>query len=257
MPRRSRQHQRQEKRKEEQTQILKRIAPKSENQAKYFQSIDSNPYTFVIGPPGTGKTFIALWHGLKLLFDEDSPIERIAVIRPLVEVNNFDEKSLGALPGDSREKLAPWMGAILDSMREVMPEHEMNKLLASKYIEFFNIALCRGRSFVNTFVIIDESQNITVEGDGMKMLLTRLGEGSKMVIAGDLKQSDIGGRKGSALKDAIRKFNNERGFGVCLLEPQDIVRNKLISRILEIYGDYNPNEPGIKLSDIIESKDKK
>lgn len=242
---------RQEKRREENTPHLAPIEPKTLNQKKYFESIENNSYTFVVGPPGTGKTFIALWHGLQCVLNPKHPIKRIAIIRPLVEVDNFDEKALGALPGDAKEKMTPWMGAMMDSMREVLPEHLINRVLNS--IDYYNVALCRGRSFTDTFIIVDEAQNITIEGDGMKMLLTRLGAGSKMVIAGDLKQADIGKRKGSALRDAIKKFHSELGFGVCLLEPKDIQRHKLISRILEKYGDYN-EETGVSLKDILENK---
>lgn len=248
----SRQKQRQEKKQVENTPKLMPVEPKSDNQRKYFDSIASNPYTFVVGPPGTGKTFIALWHALSYVLNPKHPIKRIVVVRPLVEVNNFDEKTLGALPGDAKEKMTPWMGAMLDSMREVLPEFLINKVLNS--IEFYNMSLCRGRSFTNTFIIVDESQNITVEGDGMKMLLTRLGSGSKMVIAGDLKQADIGTRKASALRDAIRKFYGEKGFGVCVLEPGDIVRHALISIILEKYGDYKQDEVGITLKDILKNE---
>jgi len=243
---------RQEKRREESTgPRLTVIEPKSINQQKYFESIEKNAYTFVIGPPGTGKTFIALWHGLKYVLDPNHPIKRIAVVRPLVEVNNFDEKTLGALPGDAKEKMTPWMGAMMDSMKGILPEFLINQALGS--IDYYNIALCRGRSFTDTFIIVDESQNITVEGDGMKMLLTRLGAGSKMIIAGDLKQADIGTRKGSALKDAIQKFYETPGFGTCILSPCDIVRHELLSTILEKYGDYDKNEPPLTMKDILEN----
>lgn len=248
---RSKQKERQDRRREESIPRLQEIEPKSDNQEIYFDSIEDNSYTFVVGPPGTGKTFIALWHGLKCVLDPKNPIKRIAIIRPLVEVTNFDEKALGALPGDVSEKMTPWMGAMMDSMREVLPEHLIKKVMSS--IDYYNMALCRGRSFTNTFIIVDEAQNITIEGDGMKMLLTRLSSGSKMVIAGDLKQADIAKRKTSALMDAIKKFADEPGFGVCLLGPADIVRHRLISRILEKYGDYNKDEPAVTLEDILEN----
>lgn len=253
---RSRQKERQERYQEERRQQnrLMPIEPKSPNQKRYFRSIKQNPYTFVIGPPGTGKTFIAIWHGLRHVYDKNSPINKIVIVRPLVGVSNFDEKELGALPGDAQTKMAPWMGGMIDSMSQVLPEPEIKRLIAQEVICFYPIALCRGRSFVNTFVIIDESQNITVEGDAMKMLLTRLGAGSKMVIAGDIKQSDIGTRKASALKDAIQRFYNCEGFGVCILEPEDIVRNGYISFILEQYGDYDPSEPVVTLDDILEEE---
>lgn len=250
--RRARQDNRQRQAQEQANKRLNHIEPKSINQKKYFRSIRSNPYSFVIGPPGTGKTYIALWHGLKAVFDRNSPITKIAIVRPLVEVQNFDEKSLGALPGDAQQKMTPWMGGMMDALRDFVHEGEIKRLLAQNIIEFYNVALCRGRSFINTFVIIDETQNITVEGDGMKMLLTRLGKGSKMVIAGDLKQSDIRRDKASGLRDAIKKFYDVEGFGVTLLGPGDIVRNELISTILEAYGDYSPDERELDIWDILE-----
>jgi len=250
--RQSKRKARQTERKEKALPQLSNVQPKTENQKTYFKSIRQNPYTFVVGPPGTGKTFIALWHALKAVLDPRNNIEKIVVIRPLVEVKNFDEKSMGALPGDAKQKMAPWMGGMMDSMREVMYEKDVYKMLHN--IDFYNMALCRGRSFTDSFVIIDEAQNITTDGDGMKMLLTRLGRGSKMIVAGDLKQSDLGTNKASALRDAIRKFCDEDGFGISLLEPADIQRNEYISRILEIYGDYNPDEPAVSLQDIKKEK---
>jgi phosphate starvation-inducible PhoH-like protein len=255
MPR-SKQRQRRERREEEkrnkQNSLPMPIEPKSTNQKKYFRSIKANLYTFVVGPPGTGKTFIALWNGLKQYYDKNSPINKIVIVRPLVGVSNFDEQQLGALPGDAQSKMSPWMGGIMDSMRLVLPEGEIKRLIAQEVICFYPIALCRGRSFTDTFLIVDEAQNITVEGDGMKMLLTRLGRGSKMVIAGDIKQSDIGHRKASALKDAIQKFYGEDGFGITILEPGDIQRNGFISVILEKYGDYNRDEGVVSIDDILE-----
>lgn len=247
--RQSRRKTRQSERKEKIAPQLAEIQPKTENQKKYFKSIRQNTYSFVVGPPGTGKTFIALWHGIKAVLDPKSPIDKIVIIRPLAQVANFDEEKMGALPGDVKGKMAPWMGGMMDSMREVMYETDVYKMLRN--IEFSNMALCRGRSFTNTFVIVDEAQNISVAGDAMKMLLTRPGRDSKMVMAGDLKQSDLGTKKASALKDAIKKFCEEPGFGVTLLEPGDIQRNAHISRILEIYGDYDPDEGAVSLEDIL------
>lgn len=252
MARQSRQKARQTERRNQAKPQLEKIEPKTPNQKNYFDSIKDNPYTFVVGPPGTGKTFIALWHGMQAVLDGRNPIDKIAIIRPLAQVKNFDEDKLGSLPGDAKQKMTPWMGGMMDSMREVMFESDMYKMLRN--IDFYNMALCRGRSFTNTFVIVDEAQNITVDGDGMKMLLTRLGRDSKMVVAGDLKQSDLGTKKASALRDAIRKFCGIEGFGVSLLEPADIQRNRYISKILEIYGDYDINEPAVSLQDILEEK---
>jgi len=252
MSRYSNRRQRQERRRQECALTVEEIHPKTDNQKEYFKTIRSNTYTFCVGPPGTGKTFIALWHGLKAVLDQKNPIEKIIVVRPMVEVKNFDEKSLGSLPGDAQQKVAPWVGAIMDSLKEVMHEQQIGRLISSKTIEFLSMSLCRGRSFNNAFVIIDEAQNITLEGDGMKMLLTRLGRNSKMVVAGDLKQSDLSKNKASALCDAMRRFENERGFGLCALQSEDIVRNKHISRILELYGDYN-REQGVKLEEILKS----
>ena len=175
--RQSRRKTRQSERREKTLPQLEEIRPKTPNQKRYFRSIHKNPYTFVVGPPGTGKTFIALWHGMKAVLDPKNPIDKIAIIRPLAQVKNFDEDKMGALPGDAKQKMTPWMGGMMDSMREVMFETDMYRML--KCIDFYNMALCRGRSFTNTFVIVDEAQNITVDGDGMKMLLTRLGRDSK------------------------------------------------------------------------------
>jgi phosphate starvation-inducible PhoH-like protein len=227
----SRRHNRQQER--EQQARLEKIEPKSYNQKLYFNSIRDNTYTFVVGPAGTGKSFIPLYIGLTKLYKEE--IEKIIFIRPLIEVNNFFEKSLGALPGDIKGKLAGWNGGVQDNLAVLIPDdRERQRLIDSSKIEFLPLSLCRGRTFHNTFVIVEEAQNVSLEGEGMKMILTRLGENSKMIIAGDIEQKDTGKRQ-SALQDAITRFSNTEQFGIIELEKSDIVRNTLISIVLEKY----------------------
>jgi len=236
MPR-SKQRQRQERRKEEVRQrkksLLMPIEPKTPNQKRYFRSIRANPYTFVIGPAGSGKSFIPLFIGLQKLYRKE--IEKIIFIRPLVEVNNFYEKNLGALPGDIKSKLVGWNGGVLDNLSVLIPDqHERQRLLESNKIEFLPLSLCRGRTFHNSVIIVEEAQNISVEGEGMKMILTRLGDNAKMIIAGDIEQQDTGHRQ-SALEDAMDRFWDTEHFGIIELENDDIVRNGFISIILDKY----------------------
>lgn len=226
---------RQQKRKDElkQSRLVKDIVPKTDNQANYFKSIDRNIFNFVVGPPGAGKSFIALWHALHYL--ELNRIEKVVVVRPLVEVTNFSEKSIGSLPGDSKLKMLPWVAGVMDNLSSIIERHNLERLIASDIIEFMPLALCRGRTFNNTFVLVEEAQNITLEGNAMPMILTRLGENSKMVIAGDLNQMDIGKMK-SALSDALIRFENTPEFGIIKLKDCDIVRNPIIGLILQKYN---------------------
>lgn len=212
----------------------KAIYPQSANQKEYFDALWKNTINFVVGPPGAGKSFIALYHALIAL--ESGMVDKIVIIRPLAEVR-LDEKGLGALPGSAKEKMLPWAGGVMDNLTELLSEFEAKRLVDNNYIEFFPMSLCRGRTFHRCFIIVEEAQNVSSEGEGMKMILTRLGSESRMVIAGDLKQNDLQPGRTSALADAIRKFHNEEGFGVVVLEPEDIVRHPMISTILKKYGE--------------------
>lgn len=232
----SKQKARQERRVKE-TQNAKKlepIFPKSENQRQYFDALSKNLINFVVGPPGAGKSFIALWHGLDALYS--GRVNKLIIIRSLTETR-LDEKQLGSLPGNAKEKMTPWAGGVFDNMAELIPDFEINKLITSDKLEIFPLSLCRGRTFHDSFVIVEEAQNVSAEGEGMKMILTRIGNNSQMVIAGDLKQNDLDPKKSSGLTDAIRRFYGCEGFGVVVLEPEDIIRHPIINTVLKKYGD--------------------
>lgn len=235
---RSRQKQRQDGRQKDLAPKLAPIEPKSPNQQLYFDSIRDNIITFVTGPAGSGKSFIAFWHGLKYLLEQK--ISKIIIVRPLVAVNNFGEsKNLGAVPGGIIEKLLPWLAGILDNAELLIDRRKLEMLLGGGSIEFMPLALCRGRSFHNALILIEEAQNISLDGDGLKMLLTRIGENSKCIIAGDIQQKDLHKTSISALADAMDRFKNTKDIGIIELERADIIRSEIVKTILDKYEQIN------------------
>jgi len=230
--RKERQQRNKQKIKEQRT--IKSLEPKTINQKNYFKSIEDNIYTFVVGPAGTGKSLIAFWHGLKLL--EEGRISKIVVIRPMVEVKNYGEQKLGSLPGDVNSKILSWVLGVFDNSELLIDMNYLYNLISNNIIEFSPLALCRGRTFHNSFVIIEEAQNISVDEKGMQMVLTRLGQNSKMVINGDLSQKDLGNKK-SALDDALERFKDTKTFGIVKLSKDDIQRNEAIKVILDKYNE--------------------
>lgn len=209
------------------------IVPQSINQQKYWDAIQQNQIIFCTGPAGCGKTLLALTYGIKLLLS--GQIKKIIVVRPLVAVKNFGEtKSIGAFPGSLFEKITMWLGSIFDDLELLISKEQLQKFVDDGCFEFTPLALCRGRTFSNCLVLIEECQNLSLEDDGALMLLTRLGNNAKIIFAGDLQQKDLSGT--SALGDAIKRFKNMDQIGVVELEKIDIMRNPLIAKILEKYG---------------------
>jgi phosphate starvation-inducible PhoH-like protein len=206
-------------------------------QKEYYKSIQENEITICTGYAGTGKTFLALSAGLRELYDNRSLIKRIVIIRPYMHSNIGED--LGALPGDLREKVLPYVEGIKDNMRELIHnEGEINRLIKEQ-IEFTILSMCRGRSFNNCFVIVEEAQNVPLDGGAMKMILTRIGKNTRMVIAGDLDQCDIP-LKNSALVNAINLIEGLDGVGIVSMEDYEIVhRNPLVKKILQRYSEHN------------------
>lgn len=211
------------------------LEPKTVNQQHYFKSIEENTYTFVTGPAGTGKSLIAFWYALKLL--DEGKIAKIIIIRPMVEVKNYGEQKLGSLPGDVNSKILSWVLGVFDNSELLLDMNYLYNLISNGIIEFSPLALCRGRTFHNSCVIVEEAQNISTDEKGMQMVLTRLGLESKMIINGDLSQKDLGTNKKSALEDAITRFKDTPSFGIVKLGKEDIQRNANISIILDKFNE--------------------
>lgn len=227
---------RQQKRKEDlkQSRLIKEIVPKSPNQTEYFDAIAKNTINFVVGPPGAGKSFIALYHGLMMLSEEK--INKIIIIRPLVEVKNFGEmKNIGAIPGSLSEKLTPWLAGVFDNSELLIDKSTFERFIRMGAIEMMPLAFCRGRTFHNALVIVEEAQNISLKDGGLKMVLTRIGENCKMIVAGDLSQKDIGVANTSALEDALVRFQNTKNIGIIKLNDNDIIRSEIIKTIIQKY----------------------
>ena len=205
----------------------KTIYPKSDGQKKYIQSINEYDVIFGLGPAGTGKSYLAVAKAVQFL--KKGNIEKIVLSRPAVEAG----ENLGFLPGDMKDKVDPYLRPIYDALYEMMPFDLVEKKLQEGIIEIAPVAFMRGRTFKNSFIIIDEAQNTS--SIQMKMILTRLGHGSKMIINGDLTQIDIKYINDSGLNTAQKKLINLKNIKFVNLNKKDVVRHNIVSEIISAY----------------------
>ena len=204
---------------------------KNPAQKRFYSTITKKDITFCIGPAGCGKTYLAVHRALRELGDKESPIDGIVIVKPLVEAAG---EKIGYLPGDVEEKTLPFMMSFYYNMEQIIGKQRLSVLKESNVIQVIPMAYMRGITHSNKFVILDEAQNATP--DQIKMFVTRLGEGSKYIITGDLAQSDI--KKGmSGLEDAIKRFAGVHGVGLAQFRERDIVRHSLVRRLLKRYKD--------------------
>ena len=206
----------------------KAVTPRTEAQKAYVASLFSSRMAFGIGPAGTGKTYLAVAVGVSL-FNAGS-VERIILSRPAVEAG----ERLGFLPGDMREKVDPYMQPLYDALHDFLPSRQVERLIAERRIEIAPLAFMRGRTLSGAFVLLDEAQNTTPMQ--MKMFLTRLGEGSRMVITGDRTQVDLPRGTQSGLIEAERILKGIDGIDFNYFTASDVVRHPLVARIIEAYA---------------------
>ena len=201
---------------------------RNRNQKRFYDMVEKKDITFCTGPAGCGKTYLSVHYALKALADKETPYDGIVIVKPLVEA---DGEKLGFLPGDVEEKTEPFMMSFYYNMEQLIGKHILGILRQEEIIKVIPMAYMRGLTLSNKIVILDETQNATPAQ--IKMFLTRLGENSKYIIAGDLEQTDKRGVNG--LDDSIRRFAGIRGVGLSLFTTKDIVRHKLISKLLSRY----------------------
>ena len=205
----------------------KSVMPRGKNQKTYIENISNNEINFGIGPAGTGKTYLAVALAVDHLLNEK--VDRIILIRPAVEAG----EKLGFLPGDLSQKVDPYLRPLYDSLYEMLGVEKTEKLLERGIVEIAPLAYMRGRTLNNSFIIVDESQNTTKEQ--MKMVLTRMGFGSYLVINGDLTQIDLPKNIKSGLSDAIEVLKDTDGIGFTNFSSSDVVRHPLVKKIIDAY----------------------
>ncbi len=210
------------------------IRPKTLNQKRYVDAIDSHTIVFAIGPAGTGKTYLAMAKAVNAL--QRKQVTRIILTRPAVEAG----ERLGFLPGTLSEKIDPYLRPLYDALHDMMDPELIPKLMASGIIEVAPLAYMRGRSLNSAFIVLDEAQNTTAEQ--MKMFLTRLGFGSKVVVTGDVTQIDLPGGNRSGLRAAVDILEGIDDIHLAELTSVDVVRHRLVSEIVDAYAKYE--EPG-------------
>ena len=205
----------------------RKVSARSPGQAAYIRALQAHEMTFGLGPAGTGKTYLAVACAVEAM--QSGQVERLILSRPAVEAG----ERLGFLPGDLREKVDPYLRPLYDALYEMLPGDRVAKKLESGEIEVAPLAFMRGRTLSNAFIILDEAQNTTPMQ--MKMLLTRLGENSRMVVTGDLSQVDLPPGVRSGLRDAVEIMNGMDGVGFVHFGHIDVVRHDLVSRIVRAY----------------------
>ncbi|MCQ2914568.1 MAG: PhoH family protein [Alphaproteobacteria bacterium] len=213
------------------------IQPRSETQAQYVRAMRDYEMVFGLGPAGTGKTFLAVAKAVDLM--EAGKIDKIILSRPAVEAG----ENLGFLPGDLKEKIDPYLRPLYDALYEMMPQDIVDKKLEIGEIEVAPLAFMRGRTLTNAMVILDEAQNTTPMQ--MKMFLTRLGENSRMIINGDLSQTDLPKGVQSGLSDALDVLRNVKSIGVVRFTEKDVVRHGLVSQIVKAYDRRYASRKGL------------
>jgi phosphate starvation-inducible protein PhoH and related proteins len=206
------------------------VVPRSLNQRAYLEQIATHDMVFGIGPAGTGKTYLAVAQAVSALLGKS--LSRIVLARPAVEAG----EKLGFLPGDLQEKVDPYLRPLYDSLYDLLDYEKVARLLERNAIEVAPIAFMRGRTLNDAFVIIDEAQNTTSEQ--MKMVLTRIGFGSKVVITGDITQIDLPAGKTSGLVEAIAVLSGIKGISFVYFDEKDVVRHKLVQAVIRAYEAY-------------------
>lgn len=208
----------------------KSIIPKTLSQKRYLQSIETHDIVFGIGPAGTGKTYLAVAAALRAL--QKGQVEKIVLTRPAVEAG----EALGFLPGELEEKILPYLRPLYDAMHDLIGRDESLRLMEKGIVDIAPLAYMRGRTLSKSFIILDEAQNTTHEQ--MMMFLTRLGDGSRMIITGDITQIDLPRKKNSGLKQAIRILGFVEGIRLFYFENSDVVRHPMVQKILSAYSLY-------------------
>ncbi|MFC5282116.1 PhoH family protein [Pedobacter alpinus] len=205
------------------------VKARTDNQRRMVGSIIKNDVLFAIGPAGTGKTYTAVALAVRALKNKE--IKRIILTRPAVEAG----ENLGFLPGDLKEKIDPYLRPLYDALDDMIPADKLKTYLENRTIEIAPLAFMRGRTLDNCFVILDEAQNAT--DMQLKMFLTRLGPSAKFIVTGDVTQIDLPKKQQSGLHNALRILDGIKGIDVIYLSGKDVVRHKLVVKILEAYGD--------------------
>lgn len=220
----------------------KLIKAMTDNQQKLVKFVEKNDMVFAIGPAGTGKTYTGVALAVRALKNKE--VKRIILTRPAVEAG----ENLGFLPGDMKEKLDPYMQPLYDALRDMIPPQTLEDYLFKGVIQIAPLAFMRGRTLDNAFVILDEAQNTT--HSQMKMFLTRMGKNAKFIITGDPGQIDLPRKVSSGLKEAIEILKDVEGIGMLYLDDKDIVRHKLVKRIVNAYKIVEDRRDTVKPEDI-------
>jgi phosphate starvation-inducible protein PhoH and related proteins len=212
----------------------KTVVPRSLNQRAYLDLLAKNDMVFGIGPAGTGKTYLAVAQAVSSLLNKS--VARIVLARPAVEAG----EKLGFLPGDLQDKVDPYLRPLYDALYDLLDYEKVSRLLERNAIEVAPLAFMRGRTLNDAFVIIDEAQNTTTEQ--MKMVLTRIGFGSKVVITGDITQIDLPQGRVSGLVEAISVLSGVEGISFVFFDEKDVVRHKLVAAVIRAYDAYGAQQ---------------
>jgi phosphate starvation-inducible PhoH-like protein len=210
-------------------QRAKRVQPRTKGQEEYVEAIRKNDLVFCIGPAGCGKTYLAVAMAVNALRKE--LVRKIVLVRPAVEAG----ERLGFLPGDLLAKVNPFLRPLLDAMQEMLDFEQVKRYIEADVVEILPLAFMRGRTLNETFIILDEAQNTTATQ--MKMFLTRMGEGAKIVVTGDPTQTDLPPQTMSGLDDAMRRLSGIEGVTTVELTGRDIVRHRLVREIVKAYDE--------------------
>ncbi len=203
------------------------VKAKTFGQERYLEALEESQIVFGLGPAGTGKTFLAVAAGVRAL--REGVVRRLVLTRPAVEAG----EKLGFLPGDFQAKVHPYLRPIYDSIEDLLEPGTVKKYFENDLIEVCPLAFMRGRTLNNAFIILDEAQNTTITQ--MRMFLTRMGEGSRVVVTGDATQVDLAKNEASGLVDAVQRLERVRGIEIVRLQKEDIVRHSLVQQIVEAY----------------------
>lgn len=207
------------------------IKSKSENQQKLVEAYEHCDMVFAVGPAGTGKTYLSIALAVRAL--KDKVVKRIILSRPAVEAG----EKLGFLPGDMKDKIDPYLQPLYDALEDMIPAVKLQDMMEKHIIQIAPLAFMRGRTLSDAVVILDEAQNTTSQQ--IRMFLTRMGWNTKMIITGDMTQIDLPREQRSGLKEALHILHDTEGIGVVNLDKKDIVRHKLVTRIVDAYAAYD------------------